>query len=225
MTDLPHRLRPENRSLSISITTTCNRTCPNCCCAIPTSVLSHIGVKELSLLALYFEGVPRLIITGGEPTLHPHFEGISWYIKQRFSPKEYVLATGAPPSILSPTKIEALREYDRIQVTRYSELSYAGSHSNLSVLQKLKKKLSGTGVRYDVPKVPLIHHAELPPEPRVPCGRWFTLAYHEGKLYPCCVAPGVPGGEGVDLSAGWLEKIRGLPYPCRNCLFAETGEG
>ncbi len=56
-----------------------------------------------------------------------------------------------------------------------------------------------------------------------PCPRSFseTVAYADGRLWPCSPGPGLVGSTGILLTADWRKEILDVPMPCGTCFLSE----
>lgn len=107
-------------NLVFIITTVCHRRCPECCYRIgelPDAERFHQPWSYFEQAAPFFQGMGELIVTGGEPLLHPEFDRISSEFRGLFRPKTLVITTATPPSIVD--HIDALRNYDEVRATTY----------------------------------------------------------------------------------------------------------
>ena len=55
-----------------------------------------------------------------------------------------------------------------------------------------------------------------------PCfrGESDTVAYADGKFFPCCVSPGLDHTQGLEPCEGWQEKVQLLDMGCAECFFS-----
>lgn len=81
-------VNPEIRKVVFELLSSCNLNC--CYCIYHNNKhpkISPIGIKEIYKLIDQFSinGIDRLVLTGGEPTLHPHFIDIAKYAMSKIS--------------------------------------------------------------------------------------------------------------------------------------------
>jgi len=62
----------------IELTSKCNQKCLHCFMGTDLNAYRHLDTKDICnyIDILYSQGISQLILTGGEPTLHPDFEAI-----------------------------------------------------------------------------------------------------------------------------------------------------
>ena len=206
----PHLRLPRmavNRSITsvnLDITTHCNRRCADCCCNIGQRPTRHHLWSYFEDAAKWLHGIERIHLTGGEPTAHPQFAEFAPRFRELFGCETLTLGTnGYRVRELEST----LHCFDEIYASRYP-----GNDAEVGwLVANFKVKL------FD---------GEFTPRSRrgsgAVCARGTseTVAYADGKLYGCCVAPGIPGAVGVTPSADWKERAVGLPLPCNDCWFS-----
>ncbi len=199
-------------TVTIDLTTHCNRRCPNCCAGIGINrVLEHHSWEYFERAAAVLYGVERVNLTGGEPTMHPCFLPYVEGFRKLFGCKKLTMSTNG---YLVAQHIDVItREIDWVDFSLYGDNHYA-----LSLLQ-----IHGITVNvYDGGLLGINH------TPRVnrgtgscfrACATSGTVAYADGKLYGCCVAPGITGAVAVERET-WRAVIETAPLPCADCWFA-----
>ncbi len=199
--------------IAMDITTHCDRRCPDCCCGIGISrKLQHHGEEYFMNAAWWFRDIPRLHITGGEPTLHPEFRELIPMLREFFNPERMTLQTNG--FRLEQFQKTIKENFDTVFYTEYGD-----KPSTTQTLTQL-------GVPYSVYEAGGPSAPNFTPRTRrgsgKPCERGFsdTVAYCDGKLYPCCVGPGVEGAVGIEPTENWKEEILKVPLPCENCFFS-----
>lgn len=196
----------------MDLTTHCDRRCPNCCCGIGINrILQHHPWSYFEHVAPYLQGIERVNLTGGEPTAHPAFA--------EFVPKFKALF-GCQRLTLSTDGFRVKRHADVIRAC-FDEVHFSDYHTKPAALVQLE----ASGVRLSV--YPAGANAgNFTPRSRRgngnPCARGFseTVAYADGRFWPCCVSPGLDGTEGLLPCVDWREKVQQLDMGCRECFFS-----
>lgn len=200
--------------VALDVTTFCNKCCGNCCCGINMGMrkAKHHEPDYFAHAAVFFHGIQRLHITGGEPTLHPLFRNLIPNLRSMFQPERMTLQTNG-------FRLEQYRNTIEQNFTTVFYTDYGDRPHTREVLTQLDVAHS-------------IYEAGGPSAPNFtprtrrgsgkPCERGFsdTVAYCDGKLYPCCVGPGVEGAVGIEPTENWKEEILKVPLPCENCFFS-----
>jgi hypothetical protein len=200
----------EYRLVTLLITTHCDRGCPHCCyrisdnAALPPRHYDHAYFVDA---ARWLTGIERLYISGGEPTLHPEFARLALELRSLFKPRRLILATNGARVIEHQA---SMKFFDEIRVT------YFGAPADIAAIRWLQDHL---------PRRLQIHSAaHLPldkPGGGAPCGREHNAAYANGRLYPCCVAPGLLDAASIAPSATWRAELTATPLPCAVCPFSK----
>lgn len=198
-------------TISLQLTTFCNRKCPYCCCAIPSlNKKEHFDIPYFEKLIPYFKSM-NLTITGGEPTIHPSFHDVTLYIKEKFSPPKYVLVTNGYGFNKLP--MEYFLKFNKIIITEYD------NPSNSVEIKDFKVRVPRTIQLeiWDKVKIPHIKKAKG----IKPCPKRVSIsgvaAYENGLLYPCCVI--TKREIGIPLDDNWSTKILEVPTSCNGCIF------
>lgn len=198
------------RQLVILITTECDLGCKHCCYRMGfTRDRRHFAVEEITQHAHLFTGLKTIYISGGEPTLHPNLLEVIRTVRERMEPKTICLATHG---LHIKSQLDAVREVDWVMLSGVS-----GGAANKSAI-----KQAHPGVRVTVEPV---DHREVPTGRQrpgaKPCTRQNNPVYVDGRLYPCCVAYGIPNSEWITPSSGWQQELRAVPLPCEWCGFSK----
>jgi len=205
--ETPRRIR----GLHLLLNTACNRQCPECAANVPA--IRHPEQYPLTYFqhaAEYFRGIEHVTITGGEPTLHPHFRELVPQLRNWFGCCSLTFETNG----YQLDKYQDLFDYfDDILLSHYPD--------NLT----LTKRLAALGID-GRPAGPTRHVATTRRARRPsPCRRANFVLYAYGRLYPCACIPSGYEGIGIPLTANWREEIVNVPLPCADCCFAEeTGD-
>lgn len=192
--------------VAIDLTTHCDRRCPDCCCGIGINrKLQHHPWEYFEHAAQFIHGIERLHVTGGEPTIHPQFAEFVPRLRDLFGCKTLTMQTDC---FRTERYADTLAHFDHIYVSEYDERNRPAAA--LVQLNHPSTKWAG----------------EFTPRSQrgsgKPCARGFseTVAYADGKLYGCCVAPGVDGAVGMEPTKDWKARIVNEPLPCEQCWFS-----
>jgi len=208
-------------SISYSLTTHCNMRCPNCCAgitAMPKEKKSFVSWKQLEESAIYFKGIDRINLTGGEPSIHPKFEEFVPKLKELFECRLLSIWTNGT---MFQKKPEVWKYFDQIHITNYTEKTFEGSPNNTESIKWIREKLKDTKVEiFDCETV----HIPLTQRGTKMCFRGYsdTVEFVNGKIYPCCAGSGLDTQIYLPLQSDWKEKILTIHPPCEECLFAEN---
>jgi len=199
------------RWLSFVITTHCNQKCPECSMGIPRiSSPKHYEIEYIQKAASLLYGQDRVDITGGEPTLHPHFRQLVPQLKEMFGCRLLVLATNG---YRVREFGDVLHHFDLIKISHFDH--------NQREVDYVRQHFTETN-----PPGPTLHVCtqRRARNPR-PCSIANGLVkYVYGRLYPCCVIPSGLEHRGIALTNDWRQRIERLSPPCAECFMAEEGE-
>ena len=207
-------------NISYSLTTHCNMSCPDCCAAItamPKKDRVFYDYDYILNSAKYFKGIGRITLTGGEPSIHPKFEGWIPQFKEIFECKELAVWTNGT---MFKKKPDVWKYFDIIHITNYTEKTFEGSPNNTKLIAWIKEYLKDTNVQIYSCE---IEHIPLTKRGNKMCFRGFsdTVEFVNGVIYPCCVGSGLPIKKGLELCEDWRNKILEVHPPCEVCNFAE----
>lgn len=194
--------------IQMDITTVCNMACKDCCCGINMGLRAAVyhPWEYFERVAPYIQGIDRVDLFGGEPTTHPQFREFVPQFKALFGCKNLTMTTNG---FKVKEYADLLHHFDFIQATPYGE-------------QNAKSIVFLNGIGRDVRFFP----GEFIPRDRVgggkPCGRgqMETVAYADGKFWPCTPGPGVKDATGIEPTADWKERILEHPMPCQTCFLS-----
>lgn len=193
------------------VTTLCNRQCRECCYRIPTHETlppQHYEWAYFETAAKYLSGLDTLYVSGGEPTLHPEFPRIAQEFRSLFGPRRMILATNG---LWTAAYAEHLNQFDIISVTDF------GNTLSADEVARMEQRYPG---RFIVR--PALHIPFGVVGSGYPCSRRNIPAYANGRLYPCCVAPGLSGAASIEPTSDWREKLAVQPLSCVSCAFSES---
>lgn len=206
---------PGITNVNLDLTTNCDRRCPSCCAGIGLGrALQHHSWEYFESAAKILHGVERLNLTGGEPTFHPKFGEFVPKFKALFGCKTLAMTTDG---------WGVCKHFDVISAT-FDEIDFSYYRTNPGALAMIKHqmphiKLSVFDAGHDA--------ANFTPRdkigPGAPCERaWWrskTIAYADGRIFGCCVAPGIEGAASVLPIAG--ERFDVPNPPCEKCWWSE----
>ena len=196
---------------NVMVTTACDRACPNCCegdvvLRAKGRVFSPESIAD-DIRALGPIGVVNL--SGGEPTLHPEFERVAELAREARGSLPLTLITNGKNLV---KKSEAMKYFDRVDMSIFTAESNAGELTDLSIAEKFRAKS-----RTPLNAFPVVHTKS---SGSGACGReLYTISTMAGRVYGCCVANGIDDAESTDLSPGWEERLLSVPLPCDRCVF------
>lgn len=208
------------KNVNLEITSLCDRACPDCCCATNGKLFrkgQHYDWAYFERAAKVLYGIERVLLCGGEPTFHPQFAELVPKFKELFGCQTLAMVTDG----------WGVERYCDIIDQWIDEIDFTDYHTG-----KLKYMTGYMSEFIDVRVFDAGTRMEnFTPRSRVgggnPCERaWWrsgTIAYADGKVYGCCVAPGIEGAIGVEiegpvLACGDSEIPR---VPCGTCFFSE----
>jgi hypothetical protein len=206
-------------SVNLDITTVCDRACADCCCRTNNRPGARPRVHHpwsyFEAVAPYIQGMRQIAVTGGEPTTHPEFADFVPRLRNLFKCSTLVLVT------------------DGYRVQKYSELIHMHfDEVHFSDYQTKREALAAI-VQIGVPHFVFpagVNASNFTPRSRrgsgLPCGRGTsgTVAFADGKFWPCCVSPGLDGTEGIEPCADWREKVQQIDMGCSQCFFSPAIE-
>lgn len=168
--------------------------------------------------AKYFYGVETIDITGGEPSIHPELPEWSPKLKALFGCDKLTMDTNGTMFKKRP---EMFAHYDKVYVTHYTEETYEGCKDNIENINYLRE--------YYADRPDLLHvsgemkHVDRSRRGTGTCfrGSSGTVHYCDGRLYPCCVAPGLDTKVSIELTGNWKEEILNTAPPCYDCFLAD----
>ncbi len=199
--------------VTIEMTTHCNRRCPDCCAGVGINrVLQHHDWEYFERAAKALHGIERVNLTGGEPTAHPRFAEYVSRFKELFGCKRLTLSTNG----------YRVKQHIEVIKIHFDSVDFSDYGDNLSAL----RLLCWYGIEVNVYQAGLLGINFTPRSKRGTgscfraCAQSGMVAYADGKLYGCCVAPGITGAQGIDLWANWRDIIETAKLPCADCWFA-----
>lgn len=201
-------------SIWIDLTIACNQGCVHCCCNVHERPAKHCTWEELEALAKHVYGIRRIHLTGGEPTAHPKFGELVPKLKALFGCEEMTIWTNG---FKARENAEAFKCFDVVYATRYDDNEQFRQFDNHADVQFLVDNYGATFLEGST------HVDRARRGSGEPCGRGTSdkmIIYSEGRLFPCCVMPGIPGSQSVAPSANWKAETLATPMPCSDCWFS-----
>ncbi len=219
-------MNPAITCVALDLTTNCDRRCPSCCAGVGINrTLQHHDWAYFERAAKVIYGVERVHLSGGEPTFHPQFAEFVPKFKELFGCKRLSMVTDGWGVWKHYNVI--VRHVDEVHFTRYG--NRAASESSLQHMEshgQIKLLVFDAGPNM----------ANFTPRSQIgggkPCHRawWLSgqVAYADGKLWGCCVAPGIEKAKGVEFvdfpmlgeTREFLDVAIPAP-PCERCWFSE----
>jgi hypothetical protein len=200
--------------VSMDLTTHCDRRCPDCCCGIGINrKLQHHPWEYFEAVAPFIRGIERVNLTGGEPTMHPKFAEFVPRFKDLFGCARLTMGTDGYGVSRHAKVIQ-----EHIDEVHFSDYHHVRSRESHNVLMSLDIQVMVFDALYDA--------TGFVPRSRRgagnPCARGFseTVAYADGKFWPCCVSPGLDGTEGIEPCDDWREKVLAVDMGCKQCMFS-----
>ncbi len=195
------------------MTTHCNRRCPECCAGVGINrKLEHHDWEYFERAAKVLHGIERVNLTGGEPTAHPQFAEFVPRFRELFGCKTLTLSTNG----------YRVAQYIDLIVETFDWVDFSDYEDNREALALIYRRKIPVHV-YQAGLLGINH------TPRVTrgtgscfraCATSGMVAYADGKLYGCCVAPGVNPALGWSPGVNWREVVEQAPLPCSDCWFA-----
>ena len=205
-------MTPEIQSVNLDFTTHCDRRCENCACGIGINrVLQHHPWEYFERAAKALYGIPRVNLVGGEPTFHPRFGDYVPKLKKLFGASQLTMTTNG---------WGMLRHWDAIR-ENFDAVEFSDYHVRPDVLAFLQVQNQVPLSVYNAGlegsnHTPRSRCGSGSPCTRLPMGKAIT--YADGKIWGCCIAPGIEGAVGIEPDLGWEEYVP--PAPCKDCWFS-----
>jgi hypothetical protein len=209
-----------NVIVDVMVTTVCDRRCPLCCVK---DILGsrHVSAASVAKDVAALGDVGAVVLTGGEPTLHPDLGGVVAGAVEarahvtpfgRYMRRDVNLITNGARLVES---VGLLGGIHAVYLSVFGKGSGAGEPTDPGLAARFGA-VRPEGMSF-VPRV-TVHRRGA--GGNQPCGRhWRTLSVLDGKVFPCCVACGVTGASSTELSPGWEERVLDLVPPCGACVF------
>ncbi len=194
----------------LEMTTHCDQRCPNCCTGIGINrILQHHPWEYFEQAAKFLYGLDRVHLTGGEPTFHPQFAEFVPRFKKLFGARRLTLGTDG----------YGVERYSDVIAKHIDEVHYSDYHIRPAVLPLLTQ-IGMSISTYDGGRGAVNHVSRDRRGSGQPCGRahWDCVQYADGKLYPCSVASGITGSQGIVPTVNWRQEVRMVALPCVDCF-------
>jgi organic radical activating enzyme len=209
------------------MTTHCNLNCPECAVRIRDSHTKAEGdidtkqiLDEVRLLCSPPQ-IRRYTVSGGEPTIHQDFAELAEKIPQIVRPSiQIILATNGYLFGKDPKALRLLKHFDSVGMSLYTERDFR--NTNEKEVEMVKRYCQVQNIHLSVF---VAHHykmQEVNLEKSFSCNRLFRQSAYNGKIYPCCVGPGIKNVAGVPIDKDWYFSIQNIPAPCSSCCLSST---
>ena len=194
--------------------------CPDCAHNTPLrtkdkSIPNYVLGKEITESSRFFKGC-KIKLTGGEPTLHPHFPQIVQLFRNTFDSPSLEMDTNGFNCI---KYIDYLKYFDKICFSHYIKGDFfTEAEDNTGILNVLKER---DDIKLDVFDIDFFHRRNINTKSK-PCYRAEieTVSYMDGLIFPCCIGLGNSNAVGIIPSENWKKEILNVPFNCDKCLFA-----
>ena len=222
-------------TLNLGITTRCSMKCPNCTVDVP-------GIKargeaedalpsEIFMDAMKMQGLRRVHVTGGEPTLHFQFQELCSTLTSWFRCQYLTVETNGFGYRKYKSAFKEL--FDLVFITHYvKDAVYPGSPDNTEIIAGAQQDL-GDKLIVEEPVSHLPAHATIQLGKRLSdfakgqeptaCSKFFDpglpAGWYDGRLYRCCVGFGIDKDLGIPVTETWRDEILKLNLGCAACCF------
>jgi hypothetical protein len=182
---------------------------------VPDLAPEHFGWEYFEAVAervrATVDSVGWLFASGGEPTLHPDFGRVLREFKKMFNARWLCVATNGAK----------IREYLPLLSGNVDKLHLTMFPGNEMVRDAVVA--SGfSGMLYARPpeQLPMVG---IPGNTK-PCkgSRPYTVTYWRGRVYRCCMGPGLPSAESCSLEEMTYQHVAQLQRGCSSCPFATS---
>jgi hypothetical protein len=213
--------------IGLEITHACNRSCPLCSHRIASSPYTYLTMEQYEQTRLSMEGldVREILITGGEPLVHPNFKELMARVRADFPRAALLMATnGTFVDTLSPAERACFK---RITVSYYGPF-------NRDVVRKIVHTPG------DYPNVHIVDSTRMFDPYRDPCLNEEQARVSHSRcdqrciriigtrVYGCCLAEGTERyyktpTVHMEIAPGWMDRFPELPtcQACRHCWYAQ----
>ncbi|MFP4656204.1 MAG: radical SAM protein [Candidatus Woesearchaeota archaeon] len=148
------RPEPVLHEIWLEITHMCNLDCFYCCNAYDTRK-EVLGLEEWKniLIEAFEQGVKKIKITGGEPTMHPHLIELIRFIRERSDADITVITNG---TLLDENLLDSFKTYDvSVMITIFSHIAeqhdkLAGKSGSFKTLMKTIPIIQKKGIRLNL---------------------------------------------------------------------------
>lgn len=209
--------------LEFEVTHLCNQYCPLCDHRILTSSYKNLTKEEYNHIAgciIEKDEIKSILLIGGEPLLHPHFEWLINKMRIDFSNASFILSTNG--TLLKRLSDKMLRFFATVRITHYPNF-------NDEIVEEYGKfpnvNIQG-GAFMDNPYV----------DPNIPneiakeiYQKHYQVRIVGKKIYTCCIAEGIERHYQTDkiheeFGRDWQSKFFEIPTwkACRHCYKARS---
>ena len=213
---------PDKYSMGIFITHFCNKGCSGCGQRIQTSSYKGITDEELKRFIDIFHcdsNIARLVLTGGEPCVHPRISKIIFALLNKFMGVQIIVKTNGLSAALL---YEIFCNYHSVKfhISHYPNyndhhIEYLSQFPNVSIIQF--RGFWDTGIDPDLSD----EDARIL---SINCRALYQFRVIQDKIYPCCNAENLErtydtGKVHVPLSENWKEEMEkvNIINACKHC--------
>ncbi len=177
-------------------------------------MLQHHDWAYFERASKLINGVDRINLTGGEPTAHPLFSNFVPRFKDLFNCRRLTLSTNG-------YRVRELQWVIKNHIDQVDFSDYEDNREALAILQSMRIPLNVYPGGFEGGNFVDREWRGTGKGCFRACAQSGTVAYADGKLYGCCVAPGVSEAIGIEPAVNWRDVIPSLPLPCNDCWFSE----
>lgn len=222
MSIVESRKREILSQLEFEITHLCNQYCPLCDHRILTSSYKNLTKEEYNHIAGCIEKkeeINSILLIGGEPLLHPHFEWLVNRMKSDFSNAIFILATNG--TLLKRLSNEMFKFFAEIRLTYYPGFNDEiveeyKKFSNVSIRSGkfMENPYTDSDISDDIAKEIYQKH--------------FQVRIVGKNIYTCCIAEGIERYSHTEkvheeFDKDWQNKFFEIPTwkACKHCYKAK----
>jgi hypothetical protein len=218
-------------SVNLGLTTRCTMNCPHCSIGIPylkeTGQAKHATVEEIRRDAAFMQGLKRVHLTGGEPTMHPEFTFIATHVRSWFNCEYLTIETNGHYYRKYRDYFNMRSLFDKVFITHYEkDAIYPGSPDNTPIIELAQSDIGDRLIREPPVRHDRGHDLISLGAVTNPCTKWFDpglpAGWYNGLLYKCCVTIGINKDWGIPVTKDWQEQIVKLPMGCEMCCYRGT---
>jgi len=206
---------PEIHTVNLEFTVHCNKRCPDCCAGVGINrELKHHPWSYFKAAAKWLKGIPRIHLTGGEPTLHPKFAEFVPKLRKLFECETLTMVTNG----------FLVAKYEDLIVDTFDWVNWSDYEDRRDALESLRRRMP-VNVKHEGVNGALFMPRAAAGQGK-PCTRaaWlsFGCAYADGKFWGCSVAPGLTDAVPFEPCEDWRAKLLAAPLPCSTCFLSEA---
>ena len=202
-------------NLMVALTTECSRACPHCCYHVGSAGVDSRPATWAELerfAARVRETVDRvgwLYAGGGEPTLHPDFGRVLREFKAMFRADRLCVQTNGARIL---EYADQLGDVARVRLTMFP--------GNRAVARELQPILRDRLILRENKHSEVVGHPGF--GQACHSQRPHTVTYWDGRVYRCCMGPGLPEAAWCSVEEMTVERVASLEMACYSCPFARS---